>query len=202
MALAGLARHAPPDATHILLFDFGQTFVKRGTATYQAGKLVALAVRPALPVAGPAFGATDCAAGEAWKRWQWMADLIEADWRCCAPAGGRERVALGLSLATHMEAGHPLDAGRGLYSRLQVLAPHLATFMRDEFAVHLGSCHSLTLLHDGLAAASLYAGRPKTVVMALGTAIGAGYVPPDSGLRPLAGELTLTRLQDRTITDV
>jgi hypothetical protein len=61
--------------------------------------------------------------------------------------------------------------------------------MRDELAERLGGFHSFALLHDGLAAASVYAGRPRTAVLILGTAIGAGYPPSKQGLRPLANNL-------------
>jgi hypothetical protein len=44
---------------------------------------------------------------------------------------------------------------------------------------------SFALFHDGLAAASVHAGQSRTVVLTLGTAIGAGYPPPDQGLRPM-----------------
>jgi hypothetical protein len=51
-------------------------------------------------------------------------------------------------------------------------------------AARLDRFRSLALLHDGLAAASVYAGRPRTAVLTLGTSIGVGYVPPARGLRP------------------
>jgi hypothetical protein len=117
-----------------------------------------------------------------------MSSLIAADWRGLDSAAPRELTAIGLCLAAHLEAGHPLDVG-GVYGRLAVLAPHLATFMRDELVARVGQFRSFALLHDGLAAASTYAGQPRTVVLVLGTSIGVGYAPLGQGLRPLANNL-------------
>jgi hypothetical protein len=198
LPLIGLARHAPPDTARMLLFDFGHSKVKRGIATYRDGELVEVTARPPLIAFWKVNGPVELALDEARMRWQWMADLIAADWRGLDLSAPRGPVAIGVCLAAHLEAGHPLDTQRGAYSRLAVLALHLATFMRDELVATLGQFCSFALLHDGLAAASAYAGRPRTVVLTFGTAIGAGYVPPELGLRPLAEEFKITHLRDRT----
>lgn len=190
LPLLGLARHASPDTTRMALFDFGHTRVKRGTAIYRGGELVALATHPSLPV----IETSPDPAEEARARWRWMAGLIETELRRLDPALPREMTAIGLSLATHLEAGHPVEKDRGAYSRLAALGPHLATFLRDELAARLGPFRALALLHDGLAAASAYAGMPRTAVLLLGTFIGAGYAPDASGLRPLAAGATYLHL--------
>jgi hypothetical protein len=126
LPLVGLARHAPPDTARMLLFDFGHTHVKRGTAFYRDGELATLTARPPLIASWQVSGPTDEPLNEAWSRWQWMADLIAAEWRGLDSAAPRQLTAIGVCLAAHLEAGHPLDADRGAYSRLAVLAPHLA----------------------------------------------------------------------------
>lgn len=196
LPLMGLARHAPPDTARMYLFDFGHTKVKRGTATYRDGELVALTALPPLDTPRGAPGPDDQIMNEARTRWQWMSDLIAADWHPLDSSVPRPLTAIGLSLATHLEAGHPLATDRGLYSRLGILAPHLATFMRAELAARVGQFRSFALLHDGLAAAGAYAGRPRTVVLVLGSSIGVGYVPPEHGLRLLAEDFKITHLQD------
>ena len=118
-----------------------------------------------------------------------MRDLVAADWRSLVTTGERSRTAVGLSLATHLRDGHPFVTDHGPYSRLGLLAPHLATFLRDDLAAAVGRFHALALLHDGLAAACAHAGQPATVVLTLGTAIGAGYPPEEEGLRAMAAEL-------------
>ena len=184
MPLAGLARHAPPDTARMLLFDFGQTSVKRGLARYRRGVLVELARRPSRPA--PDRGTLDEPPAATAQRWAAMRELILADWWGLRDAGQFEGTAIGLALAAHLRDGHPLTIDRSGYSRLGRLAPHLAAFVRDDLASALGRFRSFALLHDGLAAASVCAGQPETAVLTLGTAIGAGYPPPEEGLRPVA----------------
>lgn len=187
LPLIGLARHTPPDTSRMLLFDFGQTSVKRGLAIYHAGELIEVKRRPSLPAPDRgALGDTLAAIGQ---RWAAMRAIILADWQTHRDEGRAESTAIGLAVAAHLRDGHPLATDRSGYSRLGQLAPHLATFIRDDLAAALGRFHAFALLHDGLAAASMYAGQPATVVLTLGTAIGAGYPPPDDGLRPVAAGL-------------
>ena len=183
VALVGLARHAPPDATRMILFDFGQTAVKRGAAVYREGAVVEFTRFPALPA--PDLMVDGDPATSTRAHWAAMRELIVACWRSVVATEAARQTAVGLSIATHLRDGHPFVTDHGPYSRLGILAPHLATFMRDDLAAALGSWRSFALLHDGLAAASTRAGERRTVVLVLGTGIGAGYVPVGTGLREM-----------------
>lgn len=189
VVLAGLARHAPPDARRMLLFDFGQTNLKRGMATYSAGILAGIEPRP--PIPAPCPGRLDGAAGDARRQWAAMRDTILADWRH-VPPGETGGTAIGLALAAHLQDGHPFATDQGCYGRLQSLAPHLASFISADLSGHVGRFCALALIHDGLAAAATVAGEAHTVVITLGTALGAGYPPTLTGLRPVAGSDMLT----------
>ncbi|HQF70218.1 MAG TPA: hypothetical protein PLH39_02935 [Promineifilum sp.] len=185
IAIAGLARHAPAGAERMLLFDFGHTAVKCGLATYRQGALAGLERRPSLPP--PCEDGWPAHAGAAWARprWERMAAAITAAWAAEVVPGQGERVAVGLCLASHLHDGHPIGRDRGCYTALGELAPHLATFLRDDLRARLGLFRALAVLHDGLAAASTRAGEPHTVVLTLGTAIGAGYPLGEVGLRAM-----------------
>lgn len=190
VTLVGLARCAPEDARQMLLFDFGQTNVKRGRAIYRAGLLSRIELAPSLasPDAGSAF--TPEAAREQWAA---MWPMIAARWEEEVGRADRRRTAIGLALATHLNDGHPFPTDRGRYGRLQLLGPRLACFLRDSLAERLGTYRAFVLLHDGLAAATAYAGARRAAVLTLGTAIGAGYVPSAAGLRPHEEGLALLR---------
>ena len=185
IALVGLARHAPADAERMLLFDFGHTAVKVGLATYRDGRLIEVTRRPSLPP--PCEDSWYEHSGPEWARarWERMASAIAAAWAAMVPPGAGERVAVGLCLASHLQNGHPVGQDRGCYTVLRELAPHLATFVRDDLTARLGPFRSLALLHDGLAAASTHAGEAHTVVLTLGTSIGTGYGPEGTELRPV-----------------
>jgi hypothetical protein len=186
IALVGLARHTPADAEQMLLFDFGHTAVKRGLATYRDGRLIGVAQRPSLPP--PCERGWHEHPGPDWarQRWEHMVAAIATAWAAEVSPGRGARVAIGLCLASHLQDGHPVGRDRGCYTSLGELAPHLATFARDDLAARLGPFRSLALLHDGLAAAGSHAGEAHTVVLTLGTAIGTGYVPVVEGLRAVA----------------
>lgn len=184
IALVGLARHAPGDTDHMLLFDFGHTAVKHGLAIYRDGALVGVQRRPSRPPPCEVGWPEHTGPHWAQQRWERMADAIAAAWAAEIATGRGARVAVGLCLASHLQDGHPVGQDRGCYTILQELGPHLATFVRDDLAARLGSFRSLALLHDGLAAASTCAGEPHTVVLTLGTAIGVGYGVVGEGLRP------------------
>ena len=123
--------------------------------------------------------------GPEWARarWERMAAAIAHTWAEVVAPGAGGRVAVGLCLASHLQDGHPVGQDRGCYTVLRELAPHLATFVRDDLAARLGPFRALALLHDGLAAAAAHAGEAHTVVLTLGTAIGTGYGPEGVGLR-------------------
>ncbi len=186
IALFGLARHAPADTDRMLLFDFGHTAVKCGLATYGNGALTGIERRPSLPPPCEAGWHEHTSLEWARARWERMAAAIATAWAAVVPPGTSGRVAIGLCLASHLQDGHPVGMDRGCYTALGELAPHLATFVRDDLAARLGPFRALALLHDGLAAASTHAGEARTVVLTLGTSIGTGYAPLAEGLRPLS----------------
>jgi hypothetical protein len=74
---------------------------------------------------------------------------------------------------------------------LQQLSSHLATFVTDELGRRLGQTAEVALLHDGAAAAAVYAGNDRAVVITLGTALGNGFPPAAGVLRPIARDFVL-----------
>ncbi len=191
LPLLGLARSAPLTARALLAFDFGQTAVKRGLARFADGALAAMQLWP--------NAATDCedlsrperSREEARGRWGRMLDLCAASW-ADLPALERGQTALGISLACYLNDGHPAPTELGCYGVLQLLAPHLESFVRQEIRQRLGAPVDVVLRHDGTAAAAAYAGETDWVVVMLGTAIGSGFPPEAAGLWPLADAFRLT----------
>jgi hypothetical protein len=183
LPMVGLARYAPLDVRRMMLFDFGHTRVKHGLATYRDGTLASVEIRPSLaaPCSGPDYtslaGARQC--------WVAMRDIILGAWRREVPFDESDYTGIGVALATHLNNGHPFQTDQGCYGLLQSLAPHLGQFLRDDLAARIRRYRSFALLHDGLAAAAAHAEDTYTVVLTLGTAIGAGYPPAPGGLRPL-----------------
>lgn len=180
MPLVGLARAVPPGCRNALVFDFGQTAVKCGLATYQAGQLGQLSLWHDAPsVCDERF------AEEARERWERMAALIGEGWQAL-PGALRPHTAIGIALACYLFGGQPSPRDRGCYGALGRLAPNLAEFVAGELARRLGQAVPVVLLHDGAAAAMAYAGAERAVVITLGTAIGNGFPPAAGAAWPLA----------------
>jgi hypothetical protein len=190
LPLLGLARAAPPDMTGSILFDFGQTSVKRGCAHYHTGRLSRLDIWPDSPTVCMEPGTSPERDEEIRHRWRRMLDIIAASW-ASVPSQQRPCTALGISLACYLFDGHPSLRDHGCYGSLQRLCPHLAMFIADELVRRLGQAVEVALLHDGAAAAAVYAGSDRTVVITLGTALGNGFPPAAGDLRPIADDFAL-----------
>jgi len=190
LPLVGLARSAPLGATCSLVFDFGQTSVKRGYAHYHSCRLTKLDVWPDVPTVCTELFRSDQPDQEIQQRWQRMADIIAASWDA-VPPDQRSRTAIGISLACYLLDGHPWPQDAGCYGALQRLSPHLATFMANALTQRLGRAVPVVLLHDGAAAGATYAGHARTVVITLGTALGNGFPPPAGNLRRMAHDFAV-----------
>ena len=198
LPLVGLARSAPPDVTGSLLFDFGNTSVKRGHARYRNGRLDRLEVWSEVPSVLADSFAPDKPLEEIRQQWEDLADIIADGWSSLS-AVEREATAVCISLACYLFDGHPSPRDRGGYGDLQRLSPHLATFVAEELARRLGQVTSTVLMHDATAAATVYAGSPRSAVLTLGTAIGNGFPPPSDSLWQLANGLTLVSAHGKSV---
>jgi hypothetical protein len=190
LPLVGLACFTPPGMTRSLLFDFGQSAVKRGCAHYQAGQLTHIDLWPDAPTVCQEHLPTHQSDAEIQQRWERMLTLIRASW-ATVPADQRAYTAIGMSLACYLLDGHPSSTDDGCYGALQKLSPHLASFIGGELVQRLGAAVPVRLMHDGAAAASVYAGYERTVVITLGTAIGNGFPPQHGGQSSRAHDFTL-----------
>jgi hypothetical protein len=178
--------------TRGLLFDFGQTSVKRGCAHYGADKLLQVELWPDAPTVCAELFPSDQSEQAIRQRWQRMVDIIAASW-AVLPSDQRPATAVGISMACYLFDGHPWPRDQGCYGALQRLSPHLATFVEDELGRSLRQAVKVTLMHDGAAAAAAYAGQERAVVLTLGTAIGNGFPPSAGALRPFASDFALSR---------
>ncbi len=184
LPLAGLARTAPAEVKAMLLLDFGHTNVKRAVAFYQDSRIVELRELPlapaAIPPANQAAPIVEIAQNAADK----IVELAANSWLEIRRRNWPVAPAIAVSLACYLIDGHPPASEMGYYGRLQLLADHLQAYLSDRISAVVGQTIKLLLVHDGSAAALVYAGQPQTAVLLLGTAIGVGFAPAtDSGLR-------------------
>ena len=176
LPLMGAARTAPSAAQSMLVFDFGQTAIKRGTAQYEAGRLVSLELLPSLPAKCQylRFSRNRVYAEQTRIR---ILRVVSDTWAEMQTAGYQLSHSIALILACYLLDGHPRSEDWGCYGRLQQFAPHLQTYLTEQISKQVGQAIQLHLLHDGQAAALPYAGESKTAVMTFGTAMGIGFPP-------------------------
>jgi hypothetical protein len=194
LPLVGAARLAPADAPRALVFDFGQSAVKRGLAHYEDGALRALQMLPAWETY---WDEAEWATGDpdrlAERLLNWMVEVI-LDARATVPrAPGRVPPTPVLaSIAAYVRDGQPFLTQNGLYYELTRITDNAARTLADRLRARTGAASDVRLIHDGTAAAAGHAGEPDSAVITIGTALGIGFPPPATGLRPVGGDFQIT----------
>ncbi len=168
LALVGLATSYPQTSDAVLVFDFGQTAVKRAIAhiapdrTIHLQDLASITSRCDLKNPTPTIITAQ-------MQWNWMLDVIRTT-HDIAPLPD-----CAISVACYLYNGQPDPNDMGCYGQLQLLTTHLQNFMQAQ--LHHDGIRHVHLLHDGAAAASAYTSDDYDIVLTLGTAIGNGFPP-------------------------
>jgi len=184
LPIIGAARHLPVDTQKALIFDFGQTAIKRAIATYQTGVLTHLHILPTIPA--PAFtgeSQPDMVADT-------IAHVIAQTWRDFAD--DQTALMIPASIATYMKGQNPF--GDRFYGAIISLATEdtpTNIVLSRRVATQIGRDVDIHFIHDGTASARIYVGEANTVVITMGTAFGIGFTNYDAPLRPIADRLMI-----------
>jgi hypothetical protein len=173
LPLIGVARHAPPDAKVMRVFDFGQTAVKVGTGHYENGALVRMDILPSRTAPQPEDGAAVLR-----RMTEIVHEVVQMH-----PIDQPETPLIVCSIASYVIDGQPVTDG--FYGRLKEISEDVTALLSQEFSAVIRTRIQVRLMHDGTSAAQVYAGSPQTAVITMGTALGIGFAPPETGLRPL-----------------
>lgn len=190
LPLIGAARSVPAGYPAALVFDFGQTAIKRARAVYEDGALTTLRLLAPIPARFHTFGA-DLSSDEVAALAEHMVAVFVETWRECPADGGAPAPVLVASLASYMRDNQPLARQGGAYSELRILAPSAGAWLAERVSSRIDRRVEVVLVHDGTAAARAYAGRPRSAVIMLGTALGIGFPPAGTGLRPVGPGFTV-----------
>jgi hypothetical protein len=185
LPLLGAARYASPEAQVALLFDFGQTLVKRALAIYEQGCVTDLILLASIDSPCQTFLTNDTSPSVIEKQVDAMLQLMSQSWDEVRLMGEEPDKVMLASLACHMFQGQPYPSEMGCYGRIQLLTPNLPKYLSASLSQRLRLPVEIRLVQDGTAAATAVAGRSGTAVLVLGTAIGIGFPPPVDGLRSL-----------------
>jgi hypothetical protein len=173
LPLLGVARRIPPTHEAALVFDFGQTSLKRALAFYRNGALTRLELLPTLP------SATFLDFGRGGALYRLTLKTLGDSWREVSGRGLDLNPKIGLSIAAYTLDGH-------LYKRSDLQDYNFRGEIAGELSQELHQKIELDLIHDGTAAALVHAGRNQAAVIVLGTSLGIGLPPVPDRLCPIA----------------
>jgi hypothetical protein len=193
LPLIGAARTVPPTCQEALVFDFGQSFVKRAYASYNAGFLTGLNTFPPVPVRdATSIIRSEPTTAQVRQLGEQVVAIIAATWQLAEGAGYHPAPVLCASIASYMRDGQPLPRQGGPYAALHLLSPNLEQWLSQHLSERLDRSLAVRLVHDGTAAARAHAGTPRAAVITVGTALGIGFPPPTQGLQPVAASFAVT----------
>lgn len=187
LPLIGAARSVPSGVSAALVFDFGNTSLKRGYAVYHRDTLTRLWLLPVVQVRWlDGFGTDGDTRRPRFQQLvasiaQVMAKTVQEVQRFGLPYGP----VLMTSMACYVRDGQPLPRPGSLYAQLGMLSPNLSHTLSHAVSELVKQPLTVELLHDGTAAARTYADHVKTVVLTLGTGLGVGFAPQGRHLRRL-----------------
>lgn len=191
LPLIGAARTAPASRSAVV-FDFGQSFVKRAVARYENDTLAALRILPRRPARLTQLPlGHDPTVEHVLLLGDSMVETMAETWRAASLADSPVSPTIVASLASYLRDGQPLARQGGAYAGLLALSENLETWLAARVGSALGRPVTVRLLHDGTAAAHAMAGEPCAAVITLGTALGVGFPPAAEAFRPLSPTFTV-----------
>lgn len=190
LPLIGAARSVPVSTQAAVVLDFGQTFIKRACAVYDAGGLARLHLLPSLQ-ASPLLSPTQSNEHAIQKQNALalggsMLEVMDQAWRIARELIGADASFVVVSIASYTTDGQPADYMHSGYPQIRFISSNVGGWFGQELSTRLRYDLSLSFIHDGTAAARTYAGEPHTAVITMGTALGIGFPPGADKVVPLA----------------
>ncbi len=190
LPLVGAARYAPSNCKTALVFDFGNTMIKRALAVYKNNQLTKLRPLPSYPICWPKIEpASNDPAQQAARLFSHLVSLIIDAWHKARKVGLLSSSPIIASMGAYIRDGHPSAAQGGGYTQLRRITNNLQIELAQRVSTLLNEAIEVLLIHDGTAAATSYAGEKNTAVIMMGTALGVGFPPPADDLLALAHSL-------------
>lgn len=184
LPLIGAARMENESHVPSWVFDFGGTNLKRARVVYANNKLRTMDQLPSLLI--PSFNETN--------------DLFDFMVRAildtiAQASSSAELLFINISIANYVNHGRL--APDNPYGRLRSLGEDSSQVLSEAVTKRLGYPATIMLVHDGTAAAKVYAGAKNTAVITVGTSLGWGFPPPSHNLRPLEEHFSLRHILNR-----
>ena len=187
--MIGAARHAPKKCSKLLVFDFGQTLIKRGLANFENDKLnkiIQLSSLESKHVEEIEFRNENEEKKEAERLEKYIIKTISETWKEVATKYSKPCSTISVSIANDLIEGRFFGGG---YGKLGLLSDNLQQKIADAVSTQIDRKIEISFIHDGTAAADAYAETDNSVLLSFGTAIGVGFPIKKSGLRSVSEDL-------------
>jgi hypothetical protein len=152
------------DGEKSLVLDFGGSFVKRAIASQRNGAALQM-----LPPLATKWKRSDDANETARGVEQFMVETISQTWNVSLARK------IPVSIAAYVRDGQPLERQGGDYSLLCRLSDCANDALSKAISERFGSDVRIQLLHDGTAAAKVYAGEKTRLFSRLGRQLGTDF---------------------------
>ncbi|NBI91625.1 hypothetical protein D3Z45_13870 [Lachnospiraceae bacterium] len=164
----------PPSQVN-LIFDYGQSFIKRSYAIMEGEKVKDIIILGKTLSRHVEWDIqdTDLEEKEALALNRYFLETITRTVHEVENRGLEIHPHIILSIANYVKCG--VIANRGGYGKLRLIAPNYAEYLSQQLRESLGRSYYFTMLHDGTAMAAGYANYDNSVCISLGTAFGVGF---------------------------
>lgn len=186
VSMIGAARHLPKKCSKGLVFDFGQTLVKRGFAKYQDKNLKEIYQFSSLTakhVEARKFASEKQEKIAAEKLKDYIISVIKRTWDEVEKKGFEPCTTISISIANNLVDGKFFGGG---YGKLRLIKNDVQQLIATELSDLIGEEIEILFIHDGTAAADAFSEKEDSVMLTFGTAIGVGFPVAKNDLRPRA----------------
>lgn len=158
-----------------LIFDYGQSFIKRSYVIIESGRLKDIVVLEKTLSRHAAWDVQDPASEkrEALLLNEYFLETIAHTIEEVEEKGLSLHPHVILSIANYVKDG--VIVNRGGYGKLRLIAPNYGDYLSAAIEDRCKKSFYFTLVHDGTAMAAGYTGYRKAVCLSLGTAFGVGF---------------------------
>ena len=158
-----------------LIFDFGQTFIKRSIVTFKDDKIFNIESLEKIESKYVVwdFENRNEEMMEALKLNQYLIDTISDTIKSIDGGASNIGSHIVISIANYVRNGAFED--RGGYGKLRLISDDYRKFLSDELFNRFDTKLKVTLIHDGTAMASAFSDYPDSICISLGTVFGVGF---------------------------
>ena len=189
--LTGAAMFIEEKAKANLVFDFGQSFLKRGIAFFDGNVLTGINALPKILSKFMDWSTDEMLdlTHDALKLDSYLQQMIIDTVEEVSKKGIAAGNEISISLANYINNGK--IQYRGGYGKLRFISDEYDKYLAREISRKIGKPFEIKIIHDGTAIAANFMELPKAASIALGTSFGIGFPMPELYHKKIGEELNI-----------